>query len=93
MEPNQLKEMIHLIRQTEFSLKNTYTEIFTPSEESFKQAMRSVVAKTGIKKGDILTVDNITTKRPFLDGNIPAKDFEWVLGKIADKDYNEDDFI
>jgi len=92
LEPNQLKEMIDLIKQAELTITpqlNQYSE----SEQSFKQAMRSVVAKTDIKKGDILTEDNITTKRPFLEGNIPAKYFEFTLGKTADRDYNEDDFI
>ena len=92
LEPNQLKEMIDLIKQTELTL-TPQLDLFSQSEQSFKQAMRSVVAKTTIKKGDILTLDNITTKRPFLEGNTPAKHFEFTLGKIADKDYNEDDFI
>jgi sialic acid synthase SpsE len=92
LEPNQLKEMIDLIKQAELTIipqLNQYSE----SEQLFKQAMRSVVAKTDIKKGDILTEDNITTKRPFLEGNIPAKHFEFILGKVADRDYNQDDFI
>ena len=93
LEPNQLKEMIRLIRQTELTLKNTYSGVFTSSEENFQKGMRSVVAKTNIKKGEILTIDNITTKRPFLEGNTPAKHFEFILGKVAEKDYNEDDFI
>ena len=92
LEPKQLKEMIDLIKQTELTLI-PQQDLFSQSEQSFKQAMRSVVAKTAIKKGDILTIDNITTKRPFLEGNTPAKHFEFTLGKIADKDYNEDDFI
>lgn len=93
MEPHQLKEMVDLIRQTELTLQNTYRGIFTPSEENFKKAMRSVVAKTDIKKGEILTIDNITTKRPFLEGNIPASDFKNLLGKVSKNNYLEDDFI
>jgi N,N'-diacetyllegionaminate synthase len=92
LEPNQLKEMIDLIKQAELTI-TPQLSIFSESEQAFKQAMRSVVAKTNIKKGDILTTDNITTKRPFLESNTPAKHFEFILGKIADKDYNEDDFI
>ena len=92
LEPNQLKEMVNLIKQAELTI-TPQLGLFSESEQSFKQAMRSVIAKTNIKKGDILTVDNITTKRPFLEGNIPAKHFEFALGKIANKDYNEDDFI
>jgi N,N'-diacetyllegionaminate synthase len=92
LEPNQLKEMVNLIKQAELTI-TPQLGLFSESEQPFKQAMRSVVAKTNIRKGDILTVDNITTKRPFLEGNTPAKHFEFALGKIANKDYNEDDFI
>jgi len=93
LEPNELKEMIQHIKFAEKSISKQNSDQISNSEQAFKQAMRSVVAKTSIKKGEILTVDNITTKRPFLEGNIPAKHFEFALGKIADKDYNEDDFI
>jgi len=92
LEPNQLKEMVNLIKQAELTII-PQLRLFSESEQSFKQAMRSVVAKTNIKKGEILTANNITTKRPFLEGNTPAKHFEFALGKIANKDYNEDDFI
>ena len=85
--------MIQHIKFAEKSIIKQTSNGISDSEQAFKQAMRSVVSKTDIKKGDILTVDNITTKRPFLKGNIPAKHFEFTLGKIADKDYNEDDFI
>jgi N,N'-diacetyllegionaminate synthase len=92
LEPNELKEMIDLIKKTELCLTSK-EGAFTDSEKQFISAKRSIVAKTNIKKGDILTTDNITTKRPYLDGNIPAFEFEYVLGKPASSDYNIDDFI
>ena len=92
LEPNELKQMIDLVRQTELTLRPQLDE-YSASEKAFINARRSVVAKITIKKGDVFTKDNITTKRPFLDNCIPASDFEFVLGKVADKDYMEDDFI
>lgn len=92
LEPNQLREMIELIKQAELTLTPQLDQ-FSKSEEAFKKAMRSVVAKIDIKEGDVLTLDNITTKRPFLEGNIPAKDFKKILGEKAKKNYNQDDFI
>jgi len=92
LEPNELKEMIDLIKKTELCLTSK-EGAFTDSEKPFISAKRSIVAKTNIKKGDILTTDNITTKRPYLDGNIPAFEFEHILGKPASSDYNIDDFI
>tara|TARA_S200002703_G_scaffold22999_1_gene19752 strand:- start:10247 stop:11224 length:978 start_codon:yes stop_codon:yes gene_type:complete len=93
LEPKELKQMIEYIKFAEKSISLKSTDNFTKSEEPFKKAMRSIVAKKPIKKGEILTVDNITTKRPFLEGNTPASDFEWVLGSKANKDYKFDDFI
>jgi len=92
LEPHELKEMIDYIKQAEQTLI-LQPNPFTQSEQSFKQAMRSVVAKASIKAGDVFTINNITTKRPFLDENIPASEFELTLGKTAKTDYNIDDFI
>jgi sialic acid synthase SpsE len=93
LEPNELKQMVDYIRFAEKSISLKSTDNFSKSEELFKKAMRSIVAKKSIKKGEILTIDNITTKRPFLEGNTPASDFEWVLGDKASKNYKFDDFI
>jgi sialic acid synthase SpsE len=93
LEPNELKQMVEYIRFAEKSIQKKQSTPISNSEQQFIQAMRSVVAKTNIKKGDILTIDNITTKRPFLENNIPASGFEFILGKRADKDYKFDDFI
>lgn len=91
LEPNQLKEMVDHIRYAETCLGNK--KGFSESEQNFKSAMRSVVAKKPIKKGEIFTEDNLTTKRPFLEGNLAA--YEWfnILGKESTQDYNEDEFI
>ena len=92
LEPNQLKEMVDLIRTTEIAF-TPQDEEYTKSEKDFIKARRSIVAKTNIKKGEIFTQNNLTTKRPFLENSTPASDFEFILGNIATKDYNEDDFI
>lgn len=92
LEPNELAEMVQLIQLAESAMVYSGEE-YSTSELGFKNARRSVVAKTHINPGDIFTVDNITTKRPFLDGCIPAMKFEDVLGKVSTKEYKEDDFI
>lgn len=92
LEPNELKEMIYFIRQTELML-TPQTKTVSDSEKFEEKAMRSVVAKKVIKIGELLTVDNITTKRPFLENNIPASKFEEIIGKTAVKNYEEDEFI
>ena len=92
LEPKELKEMVDNICLTEVSLgrkKDQYTE----SETGFSKARRSIVAKTNIKKGDILTANNITTMRPFLEGNIPASKWYDIIGTTANKKYKPHDYI
>lgn len=79
LEPHQLKEMVGHIRYAELCMGHR-TGNFSSSEQNFKQAMRSVVAKRDIQPGEILTIDNITTKRPFLESAVPAIDFFNILG-------------
>jgi N,N'-diacetyllegionaminate synthase len=93
LEPNELKEMVKHIRFAEQSVIKQTSDGISESELPFKPAMRSVVAKRSIKAGEVLTADNITTKRPFLNGNIPASEFQYIIGKVVTKNYNEDDFI
>jgi len=92
LEPNELTEMISLIRETELMMKSQ-DRLYTDSELDFIKARRSVVAKKPIKVGDTFTVENITTKRPFLRNCIPAIGFEQLLGKISSQNYSEDQFI
>jgi len=91
LEPDELKIMVDQIRYAE-KCKGNKKE-FSPSEEKFKTAMRSIVAKKPIKKGEIFTKENLTTKRPFLEGNLAALEWNHTLGKISDRDYDIDDFI
>ena len=91
LEPDELKIMVEQIRYAEKCMGSK--KGFSTSEQNFKTAMRSIVAKKPIKKGDVFTVDNLTTKRPFLEGNVAALDWGHTIGKISDRNYNEDDFI
>lgn len=88
LEPNELKEMIQFIREAEKS--KGFKVGYTTSEQSFNKARRSVVSKIDLKKGDILTKGNITTKRPFLDNSIPAIDYNDILGQILKDDIKAD---
>lgn len=92
VNPTQLKEMVNNIRIAEQCL--TYrTSDFTMSEEAFKVGTRSVVAKTPIKAGDILSEENITTKRPCPEGAVEAANFFDLIGKSVNVDIEQDDFI
>lgn len=92
LEPEQLKNMIEQIRIAEKMCRDT-ENVLTKSEMGFAKAMRSVVAACNIKKGEVFTKQNLTTKRPFLPGNVHSSRYYDVLGTMASEDYNQDDFI
>jgi len=92
IEPDELKQMVENIKIAEKTLSTKDTD-FTTSELSFKKAMRSVVAKNNIRRGEVFTVENLTTKRPQLETSIPALKFYDLMGKIATQDIRADDII
>lgn len=91
LEPDELKAMVDAIRNVERAMGDGEKK---PSESEIKNiaiARKSIIAKTDIKKGDILTENNITIKRPG-NGISPMRWFE-VLGIKAIQDFVEDELI
>lgn len=91
LEPDELRSMICAIRNVEVAL-GSGEKIPTASELPNKAvARKSIVAATRIKKGEFLTAENLTTKRP---GNgISPMRWHDVLGTIAVRDFEEDELI
>ncbi|MCF2700354.1 N-acetylneuraminate synthase [Fusobacterium mortiferum] len=91
LEPDELKKMVECIRNIELALGEEKKEA-SPSEEKNKEiARKSIVAKCDIKKGEIFSEDNLTVKRP---GNgISPMEWDNVIGKIAHRDFLEDELI
>ena len=92
IEPDELKDMIYNIHQTEKTL-NVKQDKLSPSEKNFSGAMRSVVAKENIAEGERLTLKNLTTKRPFVPTSIPAAEYYNLIGKTCKKDVEKDDIL
>lgn len=84
IEPDELKDMVKNIRIAE-RMCSIRDKKLSSSEKGFKKAMRSVVASRDIEAGEILSEENITTKRPFLKNSIPASKFYEILGKKVNK--------
>tara|TARA_B100000927_G_scaffold239292_1_gene200369 strand:- start:107 stop:700 length:594 start_codon:yes stop_codon:yes gene_type:complete len=92
IEPDELKQMVLDIRNTEKCLGTKYG-IYTESEKNFSKARRSVVASRDIKKGQTITDKDITTKRPFLENSISAVDYYETIGKTSSRDLKEDEIL
>lgn len=91
LEPAELKAMVDGIRRIELALGNAEKK---PSDTEMKNrlvARKSIVAKTSIKRGEILSEKNITTKRPG-SGISPMK-WKDIIGTKAIKDFQEDELI
>ena len=91
LEPEELKEMVRLIRNTEVAL-GTGWKVPTDTERKNRKLVRkSIVANEAICKGDALTDKVLGIKRPG-DG-LPPTRWDEVVGSIATKDYEEGDLI
>lgn len=90
-DPEELKNMVRLIRQTEKSLGSGYKTVFPFEQENHQLARRSVVAKTVISAGSVITAEMLTLKRP--GTGIPPKMLELVIGRQARKDIQPNEVI
>jgi N,N'-diacetyllegionaminate synthase len=91
LEPHELKEMVSSIRKVEISLGDGLKRPM-PSEIPNKEiARKSIVASKKILKGQLFTIDNLTTKRP--GSGISPMRWDSVIGKTAPHNFEEDDLI
>lgn len=89
--PSELRDLCENVRRIEI-IAGKGGKYVTDSERSnINIARKSIVARKAIKKGEILTIENITCKRP---GN-GISPMEWykVLGTNAIHDFEEDELI
>jgi len=91
LEPDELKAMIKAIRNIELALGDGIKKPSKSETPNIEVARKSIVASSNIKKGEELTKDNLTVKRP-ANGINPMR-WDEVLGSIALKDYNKDELI
>ena len=91
LEPDELKEMVDSVRIIERALGDGNKKPTELEMENRKAARKSIVARRFIKKGEILTEDNITTKRP--GTGLSPMLWDTVIGMPANKDYKEDEQI
>lgn len=91
LEPNELQELCTKIREIESALGDGIKQASKSERKNIEIARKSLVAKKKIKKGEIFSEENLTTKRPA--SGISAMRYDEYLGKKASKDYEEDELI
>lgn len=91
LEPSELAEMVRMIRNVELALGSDRKTVTDSERPNMVVARKSIVAARPIRKGEMLTEDNITVKRP---GNgISPMDWDKVVGTEAQRDYHYDELI
>ncbi len=91
LEPQELKAMVDAIRNIEQALGDGHKHVSDSERPNIIVARKSIVAARDIKKGEILTDDNITVKRP---GNgVSPMLWDEVIGTTAKRDFAYDELI
>lgn len=91
LEPHELKAMVTAIRHIEQALGDGVKKVSDSERSNISVARKSIVAACPISKGELLTEENLTVKRPGT-GLSPMR-WEEVIGTLAIKDYEEEDLI
>jgi len=91
LEPNELKQMVKNIRETELSLGSSIKKLTESEKNLYELARRSIIAKKRIPKGKIIEKSDLIIKRPGY--GIAPKFLNIVIGRKANKEIDEDDVI
>lgn len=92
LEPDELKAMVSAIRNIEKAVDGDGTKHISDSErKNIAIARKSIIAAKDIKKGELLTEENLTVKRP--GTGISPMRWEEVIGTKAIRDFNEEELI
>ena len=91
MDPQQFKQYVELIRETEKVLGNGVKKPTAVELQNRVFARKSIVAKQPIRAGERFSEQNIDMKRPG-NGMSPLNYWD-ILGKIAKRDFKKDEMI
>ena len=91
LESNELKAMVDAIRNIEQALGDGQKHVSASEGKNIAIARKSIVAAKDIKRGELLTEENLTTKRP--GSGISPMRWEELIGTKAIRDFKEDELI
>jgi len=91
INPEELKAMVSSIRNIEKALGSSIKKPSKSEKPNIIMARKSIVASKSIKKGELFTENNLTTKRP--GTGLSPMEWDSVIGKVAKRDYQIDDLL
>lgn len=91
LEPDELADLVRAVRHVEAALGDGVKRPTESEKKNIVAARKSIVARRKIQKGEMLTEENITAKRP---GNgISPMRWNEVIGSRAIRDFEEDELL
>ena len=91
IEPDELKQLVISIRHVEAALGSGVKKPTESERKNINIVRKSIVAEGPIKKGEVLTENNLACKRP--GGGISPIEWDNVIGKTAVRDFQPDEMI
>ena len=91
IEPGELAKLASMIRRKDIMMGSALKEPSKSELDTARVARKSIVARQDIKKGDLLTKNNITAKRP--GTGLSPMQWDNVIGTEAIRDFKEDETI
>ena len=83
--------MVRLIRNVELSMGDGIKKPSCGEKKNLISIRKSMVAKLDIKKGEVFTKYNITTKRPGL--GISPMNWNNMIGRVSKRNFLKDEMI
>lgn len=91
LEPHELIAMVRAVRNVEKALGDGIKKASRSEIKNIAVARKSIVASRTIRKGEILSAENLSVKRPG-NGTSPMR-WDEIVGTPACKDYHEDEML
>lgn len=91
VDPKELKEIVDGCKNIDILKGSSVKKVFECEKDTRKLDKRSLVSKVQIKKGQLITKEMLTCKRP--GTGIPPKFMDIIAGKVAQRDINEDSVL
>ena len=92
LSPSELRDFIKAVRQVDMYMGSNIKEPSASEHITRKSLQKCFVANQSIKKGEILSEENIVAKRTGGEGISPIE-YESVVGKESNKDYRKNEVI
>ncbi|MDE7426530.1 MAG: N-acetylneuraminate synthase [Muribaculaceae bacterium] len=91
LEPAELSSMVTAIRNVDLAIGSPEKLVTEAERRNMTVARKSIVAARDICKGELLSTENLTVKRP--GTGISPMLWDTIIGTVAKKDFTTDELI